>query len=648
MVKKKFDVSLLFFFAMLLLAPIVAGKFASTYTTLIQICAVCACIFFQDQLSFGSKTDAVCICVFIFCIILSAIFNTAPYALTETIILVSSLICTYLVSRALTQNDTHIKALVSTIALISSGICLFSIRNYATMLGGGTEFWQKLFSGGDQARMFATFENPNFFAGFLVISITLTCGIYLVSKEMLSKLVLSLALIFQTISIMLTGSRFGIISLAAAGIAFLISLTVSKSIKICAKKLVLPVMLIAVCTVVFSGSITNRVKQSSSESSLQAHSAGFRKYTWIATINMIRANPVLGCGAGTFEPSYLRYTIAHPTSHAHQSYLQICAECGIIAFFAFAIFSLSALGRGIKGIKNLSAERKIIAGAIFAALVGSGIRSLVDSDFYITATAITLATLLGAFDSKDKDDAVISTLKSKTILLLPLLLGLQIFTSSLIAETYTKNHHTAFDTASKISPLNPYYLRKLGKITCFCCRDEKKAYKYIDKAIKYEPYNKANYELKALVAKECNNIGVAISSFKKALALAPKSTFLIYSLAQIYEKNDKIDECDKAYEKLIQMEESIYEKMKGAPEVVDTTYAYAHFYFGKKYVNEKEYKKALNEFIAAKKRLMLWKKNPQIIEVLKIIGKLSDEEEAENLELLDKCNEYIAKIEYLK
>ena len=55
----------------------------------------------------------------------------------------------------------------------------------------------------------------------------------------------------------------------------------------------------------------------------------FRKWTWIGTVRMVRANPLLGTGIGSFPIAYGRYSETAFTNHAHNSYLQWAGEVGI-------------------------------------------------------------------------------------------------------------------------------------------------------------------------------------------------------------------------------------------------------------------------------------------------------------------------------
>jgi len=60
---------------------------------------------------------------------------------------------------------------------------------------------------------------------------------------------------------------------------------------------------------------------------------------WQAAMNMARENPYLGVGLGNYEVAYDQYRLANwkfPLGHAHNYYLNILAEAGIIGFLFYA------------------------------------------------------------------------------------------------------------------------------------------------------------------------------------------------------------------------------------------------------------------------------------------------------------------------
>lgn len=96
-------------------------------------------------------------------------------------------------------------------------------------------------------------------------------------------------------------------------------------------------------------------------------SVSFRLFTWISTWEMIRTNPVLGNGVGTFKviyPAYRRPEIIvlesksnTETDHAEDEYLEIWQDEGIVGFGIFLWLAITAIVLGLKQLRWYSLLR---------------------------------------------------------------------------------------------------------------------------------------------------------------------------------------------------------------------------------------------------------------------------------------------------
>jgi O-antigen ligase len=60
-----------------------------------------------------------------------------------------------------------------------------------------------------------------------------------------------------------------------------------------------------------------------------------RTALWRETLDLVAAYPLAGCGFGAYEPAFLRYKRSAPMvndTHAHNDYLELLAEAGLIGF----------------------------------------------------------------------------------------------------------------------------------------------------------------------------------------------------------------------------------------------------------------------------------------------------------------------------
>jgi O-antigen ligase len=118
---------------------------------------------------------------------------------------------------------------------------------------------------------------------------------------------------------------------------------------------------------------------------------------WHGALNMIVAHPLLGVGLGAFETMYPTYGVS-PSSlrvnYAHNDYLQILAETGIVgaglAVYFIAIIMIR-IYRSIWSRDPLLSGMSLAAGAgIIAVLV----QSLADTDLQIPSNALLFLVLV--------------------------------------------------------------------------------------------------------------------------------------------------------------------------------------------------------------------------------------------------------------
>src|SRR5262249_48575258 len=121
-----------------------------------------------------------------------------------------------------------------------------------------------------------------------------------------------------------------------------------------------------------------------------------RAWVWQDTLSMIRANPVFGVGLGAYGTAFSSYTrsdgsIAVP--QAHNDYLQIVADCGVLGGLIalwFLVLTFRAIWRGVRSRDPLMAGLALGGGSsIFAILV----HSLFDFNLQLPGTALLFLVL---------------------------------------------------------------------------------------------------------------------------------------------------------------------------------------------------------------------------------------------------------------
>jgi len=138
-------------------------------------------------------------------------------------------------------------------------------------------------------------------------------------------------------------------------------------------------------------------------------SFGRRIAIWKFTTLMIRDNPLLGSGLGTFEYNTLKYQAKffeqgqnrtiYPygfAQKAHNEYLQLWAELGIIGLSVFIWLMISYFNYGLKKLKSIKDE---YGQGIIIGLMGAVVAVLVDGifgfPFHLPATIVLFWLVLG-------------------------------------------------------------------------------------------------------------------------------------------------------------------------------------------------------------------------------------------------------------
>lgn len=124
----------------------------------------------------------------------------------------------------------------------------------------------------------------------------------------------------------------------------------------------------------------------------------WRTGVWRDTTHLIAAYPLFGCGLGSYESCFSRYQTVTPTftiDFAHNDYLQLSAELGLIAFAAGLFFLLLLFLRSARAALTADPPRRLIALACAGAFVAILVHSAADFNLYLPANAMLLAWISG-------------------------------------------------------------------------------------------------------------------------------------------------------------------------------------------------------------------------------------------------------------
>jgi len=213
------------------------------------------------------------------------------------------------------------------------------------------------------------YSNPNDMAFAIVLSFPFCLAFLLTAKGTVRKMLWGFGMLMMAAALVLTASRAGFIDFVIAGTVCLWHFGVK------GKRLYLIVITVFLGGVLLlltgqtlmkrfsaiSGEDLNSAQEDTAHQSYEE-----RKVLMIKALEAIVHYPILGVGTANF-PVY-----SNMWKDVHASYLQIAADGGIPVLILYLMF----FGRGFANLralrqaKNLDAETKLFAGAMFSSLIG--------------------------------------------------------------------------------------------------------------------------------------------------------------------------------------------------------------------------------------------------------------------------------------
>ena len=226
------------------------------------------------------------------------------------------------------------------------------VDNMAFPRGPGKGIDPFVWRGAFGDRVFSTYGNPNFYGDFLVIMFPILLTQWFKQKRTSLLVLMGMLLL----NLVMTGTKgawlgFAMVCALFGVIAFVFFQEQTKGYR----KQVFG--LVAAGVIGFVG-------YTAKDLSARAVSINFRLFTWEATWEMIRTQPLTGTGIGSFPPIYpafRRPPIFHiegkhntETDHAENEYLEQMFDNGILGFGIFLWLVISTVVVGFRSLKELT------------------------------------------------------------------------------------------------------------------------------------------------------------------------------------------------------------------------------------------------------------------------------------------------------
>jgi O-antigen ligase len=122
-----------------------------------------------------------------------------------------------------------------------------------------------------------------------------------------------------------------------------------------------------------------------------------RQAHWQAALNMLSEHPWTGVGFSNYQPLYEQYRLLNwpmPLGHAHNIYLNVAAETGLIGLGLYLLLWISVLVLTFRAIRRAQGFDRAAAVGLMGAWVYLGTHMLVDN-LYVNNTHLMIGALLG-------------------------------------------------------------------------------------------------------------------------------------------------------------------------------------------------------------------------------------------------------------
>ena len=276
-----------------------------------------------------------------------------------------------------------------------------------------------------QALPFGPYINRHHFAGYMELTLAMPLGLMFAGAVERDRVLLyAFASAMMAIALVMTNSRGGILSMVCE-ILFLAALAATARrrgrreevedaggrVRAAALRVGLGfAMIVAVFIGVLYFGGEDALSRLVGTANADDPTTG-RAHFWQGTVGIIKDHPVLGAGLGAFGAVYPRYDTAGGTyrlEQAHNDYLQILSDAGVVGALLGLAFLVVLFRQGVRRIQSHDRFRRGVALGALAGCAGVLVHSFFDFTLHTTANALlflvlaALATVNGRVEEPDK------------------------------------------------------------------------------------------------------------------------------------------------------------------------------------------------------------------------------------------------------
>jgi putative inorganic carbon (hco3(-)) transporter len=318
----------------------------------------------------------------------------------------ASYVCFYYVIADWCQTEDNIRTLLKVLMASTIAVAMFGIWQAVT--GGYSALYDVLYPVKEEisqipaweGRITSFLEHYNGLAGYLNLVLPFCLAFATGGMDPVLRTLSRWCLAVASIALLLTQSRGGLLAFVAI---LLVHTYFSARERKARMRRVALVMIVCLLAAAAAGFFFQRLGE------IDDFTAVSRLAIWGGAFTVFARSPLLGIGFGNLR-ALMGGLLNLPegwTGDAHNLYLELLAETGLIGFVVFGILIVLALRTALRRLhKTQNHFNKMIALAVFAAICGVLVHGTVDYLFHttpqVTALFFLVLALLSAQISSDK------------------------------------------------------------------------------------------------------------------------------------------------------------------------------------------------------------------------------------------------------
>ena len=343
---------------------------------------------------FGGWLTRAVLCYLGIAIASAVILNPLTLDAQRELMRLASYVCFYYVITDWCQNEANTRALLKVLMVSTIAVAIFGF--WQAFTGGYSALYDVLYPVQDEiaqipaweGRITSFLEHYNGLAGYLNLVLPFCLAFATGGTDSVLRAVSRWCFVFAGIALLLTQSRGGLLAFVAILLVYAYFSAHNQKARIRRIALVLIVCLLAAAVV---GFFFQRLGE------IDDFTAVSRLAIWGGAFTVFARSPVLGTGFGNLR-ALMGGLLNLPdgwTGDAHNLYLELLAETGLIGFVVFVLLIVLALRTALSRLRNAQNDfAKMIALAVFAAICGVLVHGSVDYLFHTTPQVTALFFLV--------------------------------------------------------------------------------------------------------------------------------------------------------------------------------------------------------------------------------------------------------------